>query len=404
MTMAFVGRQPIYTPGLRVAAYEVLFRDSAANASTFKNGDQATAELILNIFTEIGIENIVGHLPAFINVTRNFIVDGHAHALPKDQVVIEVLEDVAPDPDVLDSLRQLSYHGYRIALDDFVYSPELRPLVEIADIVKVELPAIRHEDLAQHVRLLRKSKVKLLAEKVETYQDFERCKQLGFDYFQGYFFCQPKVIQGSRVPVSRMAALQLLTRLRHSNVTTRDLAQILSTEPMLCYKLLRFVNSAACGLTRRIDSIQAAVTLVGLKRMHSFTRLAILASVAEEKPPHLLVTALTRARMCELLAEAAHRRRPEAYFVAGMFSVLDALLDKPMVEALEALPLEEEIRSALLDQSGPIADIVHCVVNYDQADFDQVHVDGLNCQAVRSAYLDALGWAADASLTAARLA
>jgi EAL and modified HD-GYP domain-containing signal transduction protein len=138
--------------------------------------------------------------------------------------------------------------------------------------------------------------------------------------------------------------------------------------------------------------------------MHSFTRLAMLARIAEEKPPHLLVTALTRARMCELLAQAANRRRPETYFVAGMFSVLDALLDKPMPEALESLPLEDEIRSALLNHSGPIADIVQCAVNYDQTEFDRVHVDGLSSHAVRSAYLDALGWAAEASLTAASLA
>ena len=280
-----------YTPDLKVAAYEVLFRDSAENASNIADGDQATAELILNLFAEIGVQQIVGDVPAFINVTRNFILDGHVHALPKEQVVVEVLEDVRPEPQVLDALRNLSAEGYTIALDDFVYAPELQPLVEIADIIKVELPAIRAEDLPHHVQQLRNANVKLLAEKVETYQEFERCKQLGFDYFQGYFFCKPKVIQGTRVPVNRVAALQLLSRLRHSNVKMTDLAQILSKEPALCYKLLRFVNSAACALSRRIDSIKAAVTLVGLQRMHSFTRLALLARVAEEKPPHLVVTA-----------------------------------------------------------------------------------------------------------------
>ncbi len=403
MTLAFVGRQPIYTPNLKVAAYEVLFRDSTLNASNIEDGDQATAELILNLFAEIGVQQIVGDVPAFINVTRNFIIDGHVHALPKDQVVVEVLEDVKPDPDVLEALRNLSAEGYTIALDDFVYSPELQPLVEIADIIKVELPAIRPDDLPHHVQQLRRDDVQLLAEKVETHQDFERCQQLGFDYFQGYFFCKPKVIQGTRVPVNRVAAVQLLAQLRHSNVKMTDLAQILSKEPSLCYKLLRFVNSAQCALSRRVDSVQAAVTLVGLQRIHSFARLALLARVAEEKPPHLVATALMRARMCELLAQVANRSHPDTYFVAGMFSVLDALLDKPMQEALEFLPLEQEIRSALLNRTGPMADIVRCVVNYDQADFDHVQVDGLDNYAIRSAYLDAVVWSAEASLAAAKV-
>ncbi len=403
MINVFIGRQPIYAPDLKLAAYEVLFRDGPENAAMIKDGDQATAELILNLFSEIGFEQIVGQVPAFINVTRNFILDGHAEALPKDLVVLEVLEDVRPEPELIAALRDLSSKGYTIALDDFVYAPELRPLVEIADIVKVELPAISADELPHHVDQLRRDNVKLLAEKVETYEEFERCKQLGFDYFQGYFFCKPKVIQGKRLPINRIAALRLLSQIRQSNAKIEDLAAVLSTEPSLCYKLLRFVNSASCALSHRIDSIQAAITLVGMNRLSSFARLALLARAAEEKPPHLIVTALTRARMCELLATKSNLRRPEIFFIAGLFSVLDAILDLPMPDALAALPLDAEIQSALLNQDGPLAEIVQCVVNYDQARFDHVQVKGLDSYAVRTAYLDALIWAAEASSAAARL-
>ena len=403
MNSAFVGRQPIYTPDLQLAAYEVLFRDSDENACNVEDGDQATAELILNLFAEIGLEQIVGKFPAFINVTQNFIVDGHAYSLPKDRIVLEVLEDVRPTPEVIEALRRLSSEGYTIALDDFVYASELQPLVDVADIVKVELPAIAKDDLPRHVKLLRRNNLKLLAEKVETYDEFEHCKDLGFDYFQGYFFCKPKVIKGTRLPVNRIAALRLLTQLSQRQVRIDELADILSTEPSLCYKLLRFVNSASCALSRRVDSIQAAVALVGLRRLSSFARLALLTRVTDKKPPHLIITALTRARMCELLAKAARAPRPDRFFIAGLFSVLDALLDKPMPEALLTLPLEQEIHDALLGQDGPMAEIVQCVLSYDQAAFESVHLESVDSHTIRNSYLDAVVWAAESSSAAAQL-
>ncbi len=400
MSTAFIGRQPIYSEDLQIAAYEVLFRNSAENFASIKDGDQATAELIFNLLSEIGFEQIVGEHPAFINITRNFILDGHALALPKDRVVLEVLEDIKPEPDVIDALRSLSEQGYKIALDDFVYSPELQPLIELADIIKVELPAIPVEELAEHVSILREREVKLLAEKVETHEEFERCKELGFDYFQGYFFCKPKVIQGKRVPVNKVAALRLLTKLTDSNADVGELTSILSTEPSLCYKLLRFVNSASCSLTHHVDSIRTAITLVGLKRLNAFVRLAVLAETADDKAPYLITTALTRGRMCELLARSARRPRPEMYFVAGLFTVLDALLDQPMQDALSSLPLDVEIQKALLSNEGPMADIVQCSVSYDQADFDRVHLEDIDAPAIRMAYFEAVAWTAEAALSA----
>ncbi len=404
MNAAFVGRQPIYSPDCEVAAYEVLFRDGSENAAVIDDGDQATVQLVLNLVAEIGFEQVVGSYPAYINTTRNFIVEGHAYALPSDRVVLEVLENIAPEPDVIAALQALSDEGFTIALDDFVYTPELQPFLEVADIVKVELPAISKEDLPHHVDVLRKRDVKLLAEKVESYEAFERCKSLGFDLFQGYFFCRPRVIQGARVPINRVAALQLLRQLRSADVVLSDLTQILSTEPSLCYKLLRFVNSASCGLRRHIDSIQAAISVIGFQRLQTFASLALLARVAEDKPPHLIVTALTRARMCELLAERLNRPRTEMYFIAGLFSVLDALLDLPMADALASLPLESEIQAALLGQAGPVAEIVGCVVNYDRTEFDNVRLAGVDRHGIRTCYLDALAWAATASSAAARLA
>ena len=381
----------------------MLFRNSQRNSAVFDDAEQATAQLILNLFIEIGLERVVGELPAFINMTESFILGDHAKSLPAERVVLEILEDVRPVPEIVTAIGELKDLGYRIALDDFIYTPELQPLIELADIIKFEFPATAREDLSQHVKLLRRDGVKLLAEKIETYEDFAICKDLGFDMFQGYFFCKPNVIEGKRISVSRVSALRVLSELHDPDVKIKKLTNILRTEPSLCYKLLRFVNSAALTLTHRINTIEAAVTMMGLKRLHSLASLELLAKVAQDKPPHLIVTALTRGRMCEQLAKSARRQSPGSYFVAGLFTVLDAILDKPMSEALADLPLDSEIKDVLLTGEGPMADILHCVINYDQAQFEGVELRGIDSATIRDAYLDALTWAAEVSLTAAKI-
>jgi EAL and modified HD-GYP domain-containing signal transduction protein len=204
-TEAYVSRQPIYRTQLDLFGYELLFRDGVRDRAVIVDGDRATAAVILNFF-ELGMERIVGKNRAFINLTRNFILDGHCASLPHDRVVLEVLEDVTADPEVVRALRDLSAQGYTIALDDFIYEDSLRPLVEVADIVKVDVLGVDRDALARQVSALSRFQVRLLAEKVETQEQFEICKDLGFEYFQGFFFCKPKLIHGKQVPTNRLAA------------------------------------------------------------------------------------------------------------------------------------------------------------------------------------------------------
>ena len=194
-------------------------------------------------------------LPAFINITRNFLLGDLCKSLPNDRVILEVLEDIEPDTSVIQALTELSAAGYTIALDDFVYDPRLLPLVEVADIVKVDLLEIDKEDLPEHVAILRQHDVDLLIEKVETYQDVEFGKELGFDYFQGYFLCRPKVISGVHIAVDRLSVLQLIARLQDPRVQPSDLDEIISTNLPLSYKVLRFVNSAPGRSRRRRDQL-----------------------------------------------------------------------------------------------------------------------------------------------------
>jgi EAL and modified HD-GYP domain-containing signal transduction protein len=390
MAEALVGRQPIYSSQLEVLAYELLFRNDEVNRALITDGDRATAKVILNTFMEIGLDQIVGDRKAFINFTRGFIVGNHCLSLPKERVVLEVLEDVKPDEEVIAALNTLAENGYTIALDDFTYSKELEPFVRLANIIKIDLMASDRSVLKEHVRELRRFDVKLLAEKVETHEDFEYCKELGFDYYQGYFFCKPNTVVGQHSAVNRVATLRLLAKLQESNVQFDELERIISQDPTLSYKLLRYVNSAVYSLARKLESINEATVFVGMQRIRTWSSILMLASM-EDKPRELIVTALVRARMSELLASALGHERPERLFTVGLFSVLDAMFDRPMEEILKSIPLAEEIAHALLTQEGPVGDILRWVLAYEAGNWDQLDCT-LDARTLRNAYLDSVGW------------
>ena len=392
MSIAYIGRQPVYTSELDPVGYEVLFRSSHENCAHITDSEGATAEVILGCLVDIGLSQITGSLPAFINVSRRFLLEGHARVLPHDHVVLEVLEDVLPDELVLAALSELKEQGYSIALDDFVYSPGLLPLVALADIVKVEFPAVSRDELPEHVKLLRQYNVRLLAEKIETHEDFEFCRELGFDLYQGFFFCKPKVMTGGRIPENRLALLRLITRLKDPDVSVHDVAEVLQKEPSLSYRLFRFANSACCAASAPIESICHAVAIAGLDRVATFASLSLLTKAAGERSLPLILTALTRAKMCELLA-ATSRQCTESLFLVGLFSTLDALLQRPLQEALEHVPLSADLRAALLEGEGPAGSILQCALAYEKGDWQQVSCLNLDSQAICSAYLGAIDWA-----------
>ncbi len=394
MLDVFVGRQPIYDRRLNVVAYELLFRSGEQNQAGVLDGDRATSQVVLNTFLEIGLDTIVGRKRAFFNLTRDFILQDYSQVFPADRVVMEVLEDVRVDDELITAVRNLSARGYTIALDDFIYHDSLRPLVEIADIIKVDILALDRPTLKAHVDLLRQYDVKLLAEKVETRDDFDHCKALGFDYFQGYFFCKPEVIKGHRVP-NRLLTLQLLAKLQDPETDFGEMEEIVSRDVALSYKLLRMINSAFYGLPRQVDSIHQALLMLGTKFISSWVSLIILADL-DGKPDELMRTAMVRAKMCELLAQASGRRSKERFFTVGLFSALDALMDSPMDEILQSLPLSDDVKAALLRQEGDLGEALRCTLAYERANWQEVHCPGLARHAITDAYLQALTWATEA--------
>jgi c-di-GMP phosphodiesterase len=306
--------------------------------------------------------------------------------------VLEVLEDIAVDADLLAALRRLSARGYCIALDDFLYQPHLRPLVELADIIKLDILAVDRSTLAEHVALLRQYDVKLLAEKVETYEEFMCCKALGFEYFQGYFFCRPNVVKGQRSPTNRLALLNVLTKPQSPDVELRDIEGLISRDVSLSYKVLRVANTAYFARARKVESIQQAVALFGMRGITNIVSLLLLSNL-DDKPHELLTTALVRANMCERLAQCTQQRNTAAFFTSGLLSVLDAILDRPMPDILAELPLADDLDQALRTQIGVLGTTLRSVLAYERGDWEVLPELGYSRDMLVDAYLEAIAWA-----------
>lgn len=391
MPNIFIGRQPIYDRALQVYAYELLYRSSEENSAGLPDGDAATSQVILNAFTEIGIEKLVGQHLVFINLTRGFIIGDNPLPLTQGKVVLEVLEDIVVDDALIDAVRKLSQSGYLIALDDFIFHEDLRPLVDIADIVKIDVRALTRETVSAHVTELRRSTARLLAEKVETQEEYEYYKDLGFDYFQGYFFSRPKVITRHTIPPNRLAILRLLARLHDPDVAINELEELISQDVSLSYRLLRHVNSAFFALPRKVETLQQAIAYLGNTSIKIWATLIALSGI-DDKPNELLTVALVRGKMCELLAERLKLPDKDNYFIIGLFSALDAMMDAPLAQVVENLPLSPVVMNALLKHEGRAGQALHCTLAYEQSEWDQIDCTRMEEIVIVQSYLDAVAW------------
>jgi c-di-GMP phosphodiesterase len=389
MADVLVARQPIFDRHLDAVGYELLFRGGFADQALVVDPEGATATVMLNSLTEIGVERLVGSKPAWINVSRDFIVEGYARLLPSHLFVVEVLEGQTVDGPLVAAARALRGAGHRLALDDFVYDETLEPLLELAGVVKVDLLALGRDRFQSEVERLRLRGVPVLAEKLETYEDYAFCAQLGCDLFQGYFFCRPQIIRGDRVEANKLSVLKLLASLQESSVELHDLERTIGTDPRLSYRLLRYINSAFFGLEQQVRSIGQAVALLGIENLTRWATLSLFTMI-EDKPAELTLTALARARFCELAADHLNSIAQSEMFTVGLLSVLDALLDMPMTDALEEIPLAPDILAALIDHSGPRGQALDCVVTLEGGDLGRA--EGLIANA-SALYVDAVVWA-----------
>lgn len=393
MENLFIARQPIYDKQLKVIGYELLYRNGDVDQAVFDDGDQASCETILNTFMHIGIDNIAGSALAFINLPAEFVINESLTPMFREQTVLEILEDVQPTEAVIAGLRQLKSQGYRIALDDFSYNESLVPLLELADFVKVDVIDNDEQQLRQLLQVLERYPVKVIAEKVETQEIYSLCENLGFRYYQGFFFCKPQLVKQKHVPANRAVVLNLLNKLQDSDLDYEELETILAQDVTLSYKLLRYINSAMFSLRREIDSIRDAVVLLGLDNVRQWLSLILMSKMVESKPDELIVTALVRGKMCELLAARRYPHIRPQMFIIGLFSVLDALMDTPMIDLLDTVTLSSAIKMALLDRVGEHGEIYQMVLDYERCQWDRLLNGEVPVAELVDCYIEALEWA-----------
>lgn len=387
----YFARQPIFDRSRGVCGYELLYRSGPADRAMFADGVTATASVLANAFADVDSPDLLAGLPAYVNLPRELIVGRSAMGFPPERVTIEVLEDVTPDPDVIEALRELRAAGYRIALDDYGPDDARQRLLPFADIVKVDLMVTPAASLPALAGRLRTVGVTLLAEKVEDLNDFRRCFDLGFNMFQGYFFAKPELVAGRRVDEGRGHLTGLLGELHRPDVTLTEAAEAVERYPDFAHQLLRILNSAAMGLSRKVDSIRQAVVLVGTRRVTELATVLVLAA-NEHKPRELLTVGLTRGRMCALVARRIGRVDADSFFTVGALSVLDALSDRPLSEVVGPLPLSDDVKAALVHRVGLKGELLDAAIAYERAEWDRLDDMELDATALTRGYLEALEW------------
>ncbi len=386
----FVARQPIFDINSNVFAYELLYRSGNTSTAGVIDGNAASSQVILNAFVDMGIEEITQSKPAFLNLTLDFLYGKLPLPLPPGSLVLEVLEDIEVTDELVDALRDLAERGYTLALDDYAFDGDREALIDCVDIIKLELPAFEPEVLRTEVARLKQYDVKLLAEKVETHEEFQLCRELGFDYFQGYYFSKPKVISGQAIKPNRLPILRALAILQDPNCNINELEKLISNDVSMSYKILRIINSALYSIPRTIDSVKQAITALGLKAIREWMVIITLTDV-DDKPQELVTLCLQRARMMQLLA-GGQQLNPDVGFTTGLFSSIDALMDQKMEDVLSELPLASEVVDALLRREGKLGSLLSSVILFEKGDWKALKCSDASMNALQQSYQEALNW------------
>jgi c-di-GMP-related signal transduction protein len=364
----FIARQPIFDTHLNVYAYELLFRGGAHNS--FEPHTHVSASVITDSVTLFDLQMLTGHARAFINVDELSLRLGAPRLLPANRIVVEILETVRPTEEILGICRDLRATGYLLALDDFVDAPDARPLVELADFLKVDFRLLDQDKRARLAQKYRPTGISLLAEKVETRNDLEEARDLGFSYFQGYFFCKPSMVETREIPGDKLIQLQLLNAVTAPELNYSSIEELLRQQPSMLYRLLRYLNSPALGLRAEVHSIRQALTLLGEREFRRWVSVFAVIALSSGKPPELIRTALTRGYFFEELSGTMGLGENSAsLFLMGLLSISDALLDKPLGEVLDSLSVAEEVKTALCGGQNRYRDVYELLLALERADW-----------------------------------
>lgn len=392
----FVARQPIFDRQKHIFAYELLFRTGGSNRFPDIDGETATSSLLSSSFFTVGIDKIGAGKNVYINFTENLLEKGAPLLFPPQKMIVEILEDVRPSPEIIASCKDLKSKGYTLALDDFIYSKEFDELLHHSDIVKIGFHSTSLPVIEKMLQAVEPYNCKLLAEKVENYADFDKALNLGFDYFQGYFFSKPEVLKNRDLSASQMSMIRLLWEINTAGYDLDAIEGIVKQDIAIAYKLLTYINSAHFSRVQPLTSVRHAISFLGERKIKLFISLIATSKLAENKPDELTRLSITRARFFELIGIEL-KQDSSKLFLLGLFSLLDAMLDQNMQDIVGKMSLSNDLSEALARQGGNLLVFLRLVESYEAGDwsaFEDAQKElGLGDENITDFYVDALAWA-----------
>ncbi|CAM5206291.1 EAL and HDOD domain-containing protein [Alishewanella longhuensis] len=394
----YAARQPILDRNKELFGYELLFRDGIDNAFPNIDGDEATSKMIEGSQFAFGLDDFLGDKPGFINFTLETLIKKYPSMLPKEQVVVEILETIQPGKRLLAECQELKEQGYTLALDDYEHRNVWRHFYPYIDIIKIDFRSTDYQQIEEIKQAIAAfPHIKLLAEKVETNAEFQQALEQGFSYFQGYFFSRPEMMQTRALSPSQMALAELLYETSKADMDLARITEVFKRDLTLSYKLLRYSNSAIFKRRSEIETIKHALVVLGQAELKKFLSLLFTAQISSDKPAELMRLAMTRANFAEGLASIGRDITLEKAFLTGMMSLMDAILDEPIESVMEKLPLANDIKDALIHKTGILAEYLKLIQCYEVADWQKANeiitLLKLDASRIPDAYHQAVQWA-----------
>lgn len=391
MKEIYLGRQPIYDANFRLEGYELSYHPTDAENAGLLDSELSSSQVLFDTLAEVGLERLVGSGKAFLSAARELIVQGYLQhtTASSPQMVFQVSTDIMVDTPLIDALRALRQQGYHFLLDDYADNEAYQALLDIADYARIDMATTPASEAHRIITRLKQRGVALIAGGIEDQEVLESCQTLRFNFFQGRHFSQPRLLKFKGISTNHLTVLRLISALNQPDVDMKTIETLIAQDVSLSYKLLRYINSAYFNLSRRIDSIQRAVTLLGLRNIRSWATFRSM-SAMDNTRDDLQTIALVRGKMCEALAAQLGLKQRDTGFTVGLLSVLDLVAQAPMSDVLATLPLDDEINAALLRHEGLLGKVLACTLAYEQCDWTALTTLGLDAEQVNEVYLTAL--------------
>ena len=368
----YVARQPVFTVDKTIFGYELLFRQGLENAFPDIDGDTATSNVLSNTFFTFEIKEILGDKPGLVNFTRQLILQSAPLLFSREHIIIEILENIEPEPDVIMAMAAFKEKGFTIALDDFVFDEKFEPMLDLSAMIKFDLIATPLETLTPVIKEIQKKRrhIVLLAEKVETYEEFKLAQKMGFTLFQGYFFAKPEILTKKELSGNQATRLRLINEMGHPELDMETVESLIKKDVSVSFKLLKFINSAYFNRPSPINTVKDAITYLGIEELRKFIHIITVADLNDTKPNELVRSSLIRARMCELCGTVMKTGfATEELFTLGLFSHMDAMLDLPIEAIVGSVAFSENIKNAMRGHDKDFNKILSIVASFEQGDW-----------------------------------